>query len=114
MVVEFGFAVRVKLRKELKGWLSVHGTACQMLKIGSPLDDLACRLPPPVIRWIMDERSVLLLLLALLVLVRAALHHTALFDGHPCCSAPLDQPLQGPQDALAGFTVRRPAGPTSH
>lgn len=74
-LVVFGFAVRVKLPtgRNLKGWLWVYGTACKMLKIGSSFDDLACRLPPPVIRWIMDERSVLLLLLLLLLLGKSSI-----------------------------------------
>ena len=63
VVVVFGFAVKVELPAGGNLSLWVYGTACEMLKIGLPLMTWLADCLPPVIRWIMDEASVMMLLL---------------------------------------------------
>jgi hypothetical protein len=59
----------------------VYGTACEMLKIGSPLMTWLADCLPPVIRWIMDEGSVMLLLLLLLLLGKSSIAKEAWHAG---------------------------------
>jgi hypothetical protein len=63
VVVVFGFAGKVELPAGGNLSLWVYGTACEMLKIGLPLMTWLADCLPPVIRWVMDEASVMMLLL---------------------------------------------------